>query len=85
MTGHQRRQSRWLLLLLIVVFPLVIVAFVLWLACALVLLTVVWSSWCPRRKYAIVVYSNSPVWKEYFDTRVIPLLEDRAGRAAVRS
>jgi hypothetical protein len=69
---------RWLVPLTIVLLPFVLVALVLWLAIALLLLVVVWITWCPRGKYAIVVYSNSPVWQEYFETQVIPQLHDRA-------
>jgi len=62
----------------IVLLPLVVAALLLWLISALLLLLVVWLAWCPRRRYAIVVYSNSPVWQEYFETQVIPQLGERA-------
>jgi hypothetical protein len=63
---------------MIILFRFVLVAVALRLSIALVLLFVVWITWCPQRKYAIVVYSNSPVWQEYFETQVIPRLGDRA-------
>jgi hypothetical protein len=62
----------------IVSLPLVAVALVLWLVSASLLLVVVWLTWYPRRRYALVVYSNSPVWQEYFETQVIPRLGERA-------
>jgi hypothetical protein len=64
--------------LLIVLLPLVVAALLLWLVSAFLLLMVVWLTWCPRRRYAVVMYSNSPVWREYFETHVIPQLGDRA-------
>jgi hypothetical protein len=64
--------------LLIVLLPVVVVALLLWLISALLLLSVVWLTWYPRRRYAIVVYSNSPVWSEYFESQVIPRLGERA-------
>lgn len=64
--------------LLIVLLPVVVVALLLWLISALLLLSVVWLTWCPRRRYAIVVYSNSPLWQEYFESHVIPRLGERA-------
>ena len=63
---------------LIVLLPVVAVALLLWLISALLLLSVVWLTWCPRRRYGIVVYSNSPVWQEYFETQIIPRLGKRA-------
>ena len=53
-------------------------ALLVWLLSALLLLLTVWLTWVPRRRYAIVVYSNSPVWQEYFETQVIPKLGERA-------
>lgn len=68
----------WLWPLLIVLLPLVVVALIVWLLWALLLLSVVWLTWRPRRRYAIVVYSNSPLWQEYFERHVIPQLGNRA-------
>jgi hypothetical protein len=62
----------WLVPLTIPWLPVVLVALVLWVAIALLLLCVVWVAWCSRRRYALVVYSNSSVWQEYFETHVIP-------------
>jgi hypothetical protein len=64
--------------LLIVSLPVVVVALLFWLISASLLLLVVWLAWCPRRRYAIVVYSNSPVWQEYFGRQVLPRLGERA-------
>jgi len=72
------RRPWWLWPLLIVLLPIVVVALLLWPISALLLLSVVWLAWCPRRRYAIVVYSNSPVWQEYFERQVIPRLGERA-------
>jgi hypothetical protein len=78
----QRAERRpWLLWpLVIVLLPAIIVALVLWLAAALLLLAVVWLTWCTRGRYALVVYSNSPIWQEYFERRVLP---DLSGRVTV--
>ena len=63
---------------LIVLLPFVVVALLLGMVSALLLLSLVWLTWCPRRRYALVVYSNSPIWQEYFETQVIPRLGERA-------
>src|SRR5215212_7236248 len=73
------KPSQWLLWpLLIVLLPLVVVVIVLWCVAAISLLLVVWMTWCPRGRYALVVYSNSPIWQQYFEERVLPEIGDRA-------
>jgi len=76
--SEERRRPWWALPLLIVLLPVVVVAVLFWLISALLLLSVVWLTWCPRRRYALVVYSSSPVWQEYFETQVISRLGERA-------
>jgi energy-coupling factor transporter transmembrane protein EcfT len=75
MTDPRRRW--WLWPVLLVLLPVWLLGLVLWLITAVLLLIVVWVSWCPRRRYALVVYSNSPVWQEYFQTHVLPAMRDR--------
>jgi hypothetical protein len=65
----------WPLLLLLL--PLVAIGFVLWLATAIVLQLIVWTTWCSRGRYALVVYSNSPIWQEYFEQHVLPAVGRR--------
>jgi hypothetical protein len=76
--SEEQKRPLWMWPALIVLLPVVAVALLLWLISALLLLSVVWLMWCPRRRYAIVVYSNSPVWQEYFETQIIPRLGKRA-------
>ena len=80
MAEKSERRPWWLWPLLFLLLPLVVTGLVLWLTASLLLLIVVWLTWCGRGRYALVVYSNSPIWKEYFETRVLPELQ---GRAAV--
>jgi len=61
----ETRQRWWLWPLLVVLLPLVVVAGVLWLLMAVLLQLVVWLTWCPRGRYALVVYSNSPIWRVF--------------------
>jgi hypothetical protein len=67
----------WAWPLLLVLLPLVTVALVLWLAVAIVLQLIVWTAWCSRGRYALVVYSNSPIWQEYFEQHVVPAVGGR--------
>src|SRR5437899_1722702 len=76
---QERAQKRWWVWpVLVVLLPLVVVGIFVWLLCAELLQLIVWLTWCPRGRYALLVYSNSPVWQEYFETRVLPALGARA-------
>jgi hypothetical protein len=77
MFAIKSRGPWWAWPLLLVLLPLVILAFVLWLAAAIVLQLLVWTAWCSRGRYALVVYSNSPIWQEYFEQRVVPAVGGR--------
>ena len=73
----ETRRPWWLWPLVFVLLPFVVVAAVLWLMAALVLQLVVWLAWCPRGRYVLVVYSNSPIWQEYFEQTVLPAVGRR--------
>lgn len=73
----ETRQPWWGWPLLVVLLPLVVVAGALWLVIAVLLQLVVWLTWCPRSRYVLVVYSNSPVWREYFEQNVLPAVGSR--------
>jgi hypothetical protein len=73
----ETRQPWWLWPLLIVLLPLVVVAGVLWLMAAVLLQVVVWLTWCSRGRYVLVVYSDSPIWQEYFEQNVLPAVGNR--------
>jgi hypothetical protein len=73
----ETRQQWWLWPLLLLLLPLVVVAGVLWLVAAVLLQLVVWLTWCPRGRYVLVVYSDSPIWQEYFEQNVLPAVGSR--------
>lgn len=76
--AETRRSWRWLWpLLLILLLPFVAVVGILWLMAALLLQFVVWLTWCTRGRYALVVYSDSPIWQEYFEQNVLPAVGSR--------
>ena len=77
MTKTEKRASWWIWPLLVLLLPLVVVASVLWVAAAVILQLVVWTAWCSRGRYALVVYSNSPIWQEYFEEHVLPVVGGR--------
>jgi hypothetical protein len=61
----------YLVLLLVVVLPL-------FLLYSLLLYTMVSIRWLARGKDVLFVYSNSPHWKEYIESNIVPRLRDRA-------
>jgi hypothetical protein len=71
------RQKWFVLPFLIVLLPLIVVMVAVWCVAAVTLLVAVWTTWCPRGRYALVVYSNSPIWQQYFDERVLPAIGNR--------
>ena len=73
----ETRQPWWLWPLLVILLPFVVVVGVLWLVTAVLLQLVVWLTWCPRGRYVLVVYSNSPIWREYFEAHVLPAVSSR--------
>src|SRR5262245_20750343 len=75
----RRSTSRvWLWPLVIALFPLVMLFLVLWLVTALLALLAVWVSWCSTGRYALVIYSDSPIWRDYVESRILPDLRGRA-------
>jgi hypothetical protein len=66
-----------LLLVMAVALPVIAIALAVRLAAAAALLATVWLTWWTRGRYALVVYSNSPIWQEYFETHVLAALGSR--------
>ncbi len=84
-TQHRKRidiQHWWRGPLLVVGLPVIVLAAAVVLACQfafqLLVLSAVWSFWCVRGRYSLVVYSDSPIWREYFVKDVLPAAGDRA-------
>ena len=70
------------LLLIVLLLPFLLVYIPVYLllsfAFGLLLHLAVWIWWCTRGKYVLLVYSNSPVWQEYFESQLLPSLRSRA-------
>ena len=65
-------------LLLPLILPLLLIALTLHWLHRLLLYMLIWSIWLPKGKDALVVYSDSPIWRDYMMEQVVPLLEERA-------
>jgi len=67
-----------IVLLLPIILPLGLLVLTLYWVHRLLLYLLVWCIWLPKGKDALVVYSDSPIWRDYMMQEIIPLLEDRA-------
>jgi hypothetical protein len=64
--------------LLPIVLPLALFTIVLTLLDYGALYLLVWLLWLPRGKDILLVYSDSPIWREYMTTEILPVVEGRA-------
>ena len=67
-----------LVILLILGLPFALIAFPLTFLYRVALYLLVWTLWLPRGKNILFVYSESPIWRDYLATQVLPLVKDRA-------
>lgn len=72
------RQAGLIILLLPIVLPLFAIGFFLFLLHHFVLYLLVWIVWLPRGKDVLLVYSDSPIWRDYMIQEVLPLVQDHA-------
>lgn len=61
-----------------IVAPVIAVAVVVYLLYGVVLNVAIWVLYCSRGIRVLFVYSNSPIWQEYLEERVIPRLPENA-------
>ena len=67
-----------IVLLLPIILPLAILALVLHVLNKAVVYLLVWVCWLPRGKDVLYVSSDSPIWKEYMEVEIFPLVAERA-------
>jgi hypothetical protein len=60
---------------LLVILPLAILFFIL---TSIFLRLAIWSCWCVRGRDILFVYSDSPLWHDYIEQRVLPHISERA-------
>jgi len=64
--------------LVILLSPIILLAYLGWLAQALLVNLMAWYVWRPNGKLVLVVYSDSTIWKSYFESELLPRLGDTA-------
>ena len=68
--------------LLVLLTPFVVVVALIWIVgsflFSLLVLMSVWLSWSWRGKDLLIIYSDSPLWKDYFESGLLPRMGNRA-------
>lgn len=81
-SDHTRKAPWWVIGLTIIASPLILLlvflALSLRLAAAVCLHVAVWCWWLPRGRDVLLVYSESPVWKDHIESTILPVLKSRA-------
>ena len=77
-TGRKMARFAFIALLLPIILPLLIVGLFLHFLNNIVIYLFVWVWWLPKGKDVLYVSSESPIWKEYMETEVFPLVAERA-------
>jgi hypothetical protein len=72
----------WQVAIIIPLVPLLILVLLLWVVFFLIsnvlLHIAVWLWWCLRGRDILFVYSDSPIWHDYIEERILPHLGERA-------
>jgi hypothetical protein len=76
--GHRVLMASITVVLLPVIVPLGLAVLVLYGLHRIALYALVWLLWLPSGKDVLLVYSDSPIWRDYMTTQVIPSVQDRA-------
>ena len=65
-------------MLLPILLPFVLIVLVFYIPHRIALYLLVWTLWVSKGKDILFVYSDSPIWREYMLTHILPLVNDRA-------
>ena len=61
-----------------VIFLLAVMALVFFVLTSLSLHILIWICWCLRGRDILFVYSDSPLWHDYMEQRLLPPIRQRA-------
>jgi hypothetical protein len=76
--GQKALEFALIVVLLPLILPLAIVGVILHVLNKIVVYLLVWVWWLPNGKDVLYVSSDSPIWKEYMETEILPLVVGRA-------
>jgi len=78
-TVSQRFKNAALVVIVLpLVLPLAFLAITLHMLYRIVLYLLIWALWVPRGRDILFISSDSPIWHEYMETQVLPLVQERA-------
>lgn len=82
-TAPQKWKPPWWLFPLIIVFSpaillLVVSVLALFVLTSICLHILIWIFWCLRGRDILFVYSDSPIWHDYIEQRLLPPIRHRA-------
>ena len=77
-TGRKVARFALIILLLPIILPLLTLGLVWSLLNTGVVYLLVWVWWLPRGKDVLYVSSDSPIWKDYMEAEIFPLVAERA-------
>ena len=64
--------------LVVLFLPIVIIVAVSYLLWGFALTVLIWILWGLRGRYILFVYSNSPIWLEYIEQKILPNIYEKA-------
>lgn len=64
--------------LVVLLFPLIAPVLLVVFLYRAVLYLAIWLTWLPMGKDVLLVYSDSPIWRDYMTNEIMPLVQDRA-------
>jgi hypothetical protein len=71
-------EAALLIILLPIVLPLLLLGLVLHVLNKIIVYLLVWTCWLPCGKNVLFVSSDSPIWREYMESQILPLVRERA-------
>ena len=71
-------EATLIVLLLPIIIPLAALALVLFALHRAALYLLIWLLWLPKGKDILMIYSDSPIWRDYMIHEVLPLVQSRA-------
>jgi hypothetical protein len=82
MESRESKFKWWQLALIIFFAPVIIilttVALLFFTVSTVCLHIAIWMWWCLRGRDILFVYSDSPIWREYIEQRILPYIGERA-------
>jgi hypothetical protein len=71
-----KTKLRWLIVAVSLPYAVIyLLLYSVWVFC---LHVVIWTWWCARGRDVLFVYSESPLWREYIERQLLPILAQRA-------